>query len=51
MFVQVVTDASSRVIENLVDLKPKTKYILAIDESKSTLMEIVKVNETAAHVG
>uniref|UniRef100_A0A3Q2NTW5 Adenylate kinase 7a n=1 Tax=Fundulus heteroclitus TaxID=8078 RepID=A0A3Q2NTW5_FUNHE len=32
-----------RVIQSLIKLRPKAKYILAIDDSKNTLEEIVKV--------
>ncbi|XP_037606367.1 adenylate kinase 7a isoform X2 [Sebastes umbrosus] len=31
-----------RVIQNVIELKPKTKYILAVDDSRNTLEEIVK---------
>ncbi|KAF3850113.1 hypothetical protein F7725_019832 [Dissostichus mawsoni] len=32
-----------RVIQNIIELRPKTKYILAVDDSKNTLEEIVKM--------
>ena len=32
-----------RVIQNVIELKPKSKYILAVDDSKKTLEDIVKV--------
>lgn len=32
-----------RVIQNIIELKPKSKYILAVDDSKKTLEDIVKV--------
>ncbi|XP_077566868.1 adenylate kinase 7-like [Stigmatopora nigra] len=32
----------AKVIQNLIEVKPKSKYILAIDESKSKLEDIVK---------
>ncbi|XP_077408878.1 adenylate kinase 7a [Vanacampus margaritifer] len=32
----------AKVIQSLIDVKPKSKYILAIDESKNTLGDIVK---------
>ncbi|KAI3364141.1 hypothetical protein L3Q82_010957 [Scortum barcoo] len=31
------------VIQNIIELKPKPKYILAVNDSKNTLQEIVKV--------
>ncbi|XP_056283655.1 adenylate kinase 7a [Pseudoliparis swirei] len=31
------------VIQNIVELKPKSKYILAVDDSKNTLEDIVKM--------
>lgn len=31
------------VIQNIVELKPKSRYILAVDDSKNTLEDIVKV--------
>ncbi|TNN60655.1 Adenylate kinase 7 [Liparis tanakae] len=31
------------VIQNIVELKPKSKYILAVDDSKNTLEDIVTV--------
>lgn len=31
-------------IQNIINLKPKSKYILAVDESKNTLEDIVKVS-------
>ncbi|XP_061843144.2 adenylate kinase 7-like [Nerophis lumbriciformis] len=32
----------AQVIQNLIEIKPKSKYILAIDDSKNTLEDIVK---------
>lgn len=32
-----------RVLQNIIDLKPRSKYILAVDDSKNTLEEVVKV--------
>jgi hypothetical protein len=32
------------VIQNTIDHKPKSHYILAVDDSKNTLEEIVMVN-------
>lgn len=32
-----------RVIQNIIELWPKSKYILAVDDSKNTLEDIVKV--------
>ena len=32
-----------RVIQNIIELRPKSKYILAVDESRNNLEEIVKV--------
>lgn len=32
-----------RVIQNIIELKPKPKYIVAVDDSKKTLEDIVKV--------
>ncbi|KAK5903275.1 hypothetical protein CgunFtcFv8_007071 [Champsocephalus gunnari] len=31
------------VIQNIIELRPRTKYILAVDDSKNTLEEIVKM--------
>ncbi|KAG7508388.1 hypothetical protein JOB18_011708 [Solea senegalensis] len=33
----------ARVIENIIELKPKSKYILAVDDSKNTLEDVVKM--------
>nr|XP_057913845.1 adenylate kinase 7a [Doryrhamphus excisus] len=33
----------AQVIQNVIEVKPKSKYILAIDDSKNTLEDIVKV--------
>uniref|UniRef100_A0A665TK17 Adenylate kinase 7a n=1 Tax=Echeneis naucrates TaxID=173247 RepID=A0A665TK17_ECHNA len=33
----------ARVIQNIIELRPKSKYILAVDDSKNTLEDIVKV--------
>lgn len=33
----------SRVLQNIIELKPKSKYIFAVDDSKNTLEDIVKV--------
>lgn len=33
-----------RVIQNIIELQPKSKYILAVNDSKNTLEDIVKVN-------
>ncbi|XP_061610212.1 adenylate kinase 7-like [Phyllopteryx taeniolatus] len=32
----------AQIIQNLIDVKPKSKYILAIDDSKNKLLDIVK---------
>lgn len=32
-----------RVIQNIIQLKPKSKYFLAVDKSKDTLESIVEV--------
>lgn len=32
-----------RVIQNIIELKPKSKYTVAVDDSKNTLEEIIKV--------
>lgn len=32
-----------RVIQNISEMRPKSKYILAVDDSKNTLEDIVKV--------
>lgn len=32
-----------RVLQNVIELKPKAKYILAVDDSKNTLEDIVQV--------
>lgn len=32
-----------RVIQKIIELKPKSKYIVAVDDAKSTLEEVVKV--------
>lgn len=32
-----------RVLQNIIKLKPRSKYILAVDDSKNTLGEVVKV--------
>ncbi|KAJ8289022.1 hypothetical protein COCON_G00016810 [Conger conger] len=37
-----VNDLAS-VIQNIIDFKPKTHYLVAVDESKNTLEDIVKV--------
>ena len=34
---------SLRVIQNVIDLRPKSQYILAVDDSKNTLEDTVKV--------
>ena len=34
---------SCSVIVNIADIKPKTKYIVAVDDSNCTLEEIVQV--------
>ncbi|XP_024912672.1 adenylate kinase 7-like isoform X2 [Cynoglossus semilaevis] len=39
------------IIQNIIQLKPKSKYILAVDESKNTLEEIVKVISEALGTG
>uniref|UniRef100_A0A665TBL8 Adenylate kinase 7a n=1 Tax=Echeneis naucrates TaxID=173247 RepID=A0A665TBL8_ECHNA len=33
----------ARVIQNIIELRPKSKYILAVDDSKNTLEDIVKM--------
>ena len=35
-----------RVIQNIADMKPKTRYIVATDDSQPTLDEIVKVSSS-----
>lgn len=32
-----------RILQNIINLKPRSKYILAVDDSKNTLEEVVKV--------
>lgn len=32
-----------RVIQKIIELKPKSKYIVAVDDAKNTLEEVVKV--------
>lgn len=32
-----------RVLQKIIKLKPRSKYILAVDDSKNTLEEVVKV--------
>lgn len=32
-----------RVLQNIIELRPKSKYIFAVDHSKNTLEDIVKV--------
>lgn len=32
-----------RVIQNIIEVRPKSKYILAVDDSNNTLEDIVKV--------
>ena len=32
----------AQIIHNVIDQKPKTRYIVAVDESQTTLEEIVK---------
>lgn len=32
-----------RVIQNIIELKPRSKYILAVDDSKNTLEEVAQV--------
>ncbi|XP_072308924.1 adenylate kinase 7-like [Eucyclogobius newberryi] len=44
-------DDLGRVIQDLIQSKPKAKYILAIDDSKSTLNEIVHAISTALGSG
>ena len=36
-----------RVIQNIADMKPKARYIVATDDSQTTLEEIVKVGFVA----
>lgn len=38
-----------RVLQNIIKLKPRTKYILAVDDSKNTLEEVVKVKVFLVH--
>jgi len=35
-----------RVIQNIADSRPKVRYIIAVDDSKNTMEEIVKVRIT-----
>lgn len=38
-----------RVLQNIIKLKPKSKYILAVDDSRNTLEEVVKVKVLSVH--
>jgi hypothetical protein len=33
----------SRVIQNIIDSRPRVRYLVAVDDSKNTLEEVVKV--------
>lgn len=37
-----------RVLQNIIELKPRSKYILAVDDSKNTLEEVAKVRSGPA---
>ncbi|KAM4600941.1 adenylate kinase 7-like [Polymixia lowei] len=39
------------VIHNIIDLKPKSRYILAVDDSKNTFQDIVKMISSALGLG
>ncbi|XP_075265213.1 adenylate kinase 7-like isoform X4 [Convolutriloba macropyga] len=39
------------VLQNICDSRPKTRYLLAVDDSQLTLMEIVKAISVALHNG
>lgn len=38
-----------RVLQNIIKLQLRSKYILAVDDSKSTLEEVVKVKVFSVH--
>ena len=39
------------VLQNICDSKPKTRYLVAVDDSQMSLMEIVKAISVALHNG
>ena len=42
-FIFKIYYVSFRVIQNIADSRPKVRYLVAVDDSKNTLEEIVKV--------
>ena len=38
----------NRVIQNIADSRPKVRYLVAVDDAKNSLEEIVKVRATKA---
>ena len=41
-----MSDFVDRIVQNVLDSSPKTKYIVAVDDSNNTLEEITRVHLT-----